>query len=89
MKYNEKELDEFESTKYFIKYLITKPDVEDYELYDGLMRLNEIGKKVIDREDTSKEEKSEIDSIMDLDDMKELVDMFFSRFQKILLSHQE
>jgi hypothetical protein len=78
--FNEREIDEIISIKHFVLYLNNNPDVKDYELWDGLKRLESISNKYLLKGIGNKD----IDDLMDLEDMKELVDKFFLRLTNAL-----
>lgn len=44
---NESEIEEMESVTHFIKYVQTKPNVEAWEVWSAVSKLNELAKKVV------------------------------------------
>lgn len=79
MQFNEIELDLIESTGYFIKYLLNKPEVEPWEIYQGMRKLEEIG--ILMKERNIEDDKA-LEKFLPVDDMKELVQMFMDCIQE-------
>lgn len=78
-KLNEREQDEAEALSHYIKYLNTNPNVKDWELWDGLQRLDNMGSIFLEKNISEKEME-----VLGLDDMKELIDKFFHRLMKLM-----
>lgn len=70
------ERSEIESIKFLIKYTLSKPEIEDYKIWDAVEQLEQIGKKYVISEIVQQEE---LDELLDLDDMKELIEKFMTR----------
>lgn len=77
-KMNEREIEEIEALNHYIKYLKLNPDVKDFELWDGVQRLEKLGQRIISGEINEKE----VDKILDLNDMKELIENFMNMLIK-------
>ncbi len=78
---SDNEIDEIESIKYLIKYANTDPYIEDHELFEVVMKLNELGKKYVLSELYNNEE---FDKILEIDDMKDLIEKFMNMLIKAL-----
>jgi hypothetical protein len=74
-KLNERDQDEVECVKHFIRYVNTNPDIEDFEILDAIIRLNTIGNKFIN----NGYDETEVDDLLDFDDMKDLMRNFFTK----------
>lgn len=79
------ERDEIESVKHLIKYVITKPNIESFKIWDAVTQLDEIGKKYVISGIVTEEELAEL---CDLEDIKYLMDKLFSILKKELNSQQ-
>lgn len=75
----EDERDEIESVKHLIKYVLTKPNIEEFQIYGALKELEKIGKKYVLSGIVTEKELAEL---TDLDDSKELVEKFMSMLFK-------
>ncbi len=88
MKLTERDLDEMQAARHYIKYLLTKPELKDWEVFDGMMRLDSIGKMLLNRGMNEENQKALDDETKgtgpDLDDMKELAKLFFEMLEKKL-----
>lgn len=76
----EDERDEIESVKHLVKYINTKPDVQDFEVYNALMQLDKIAKKYVISNIVTEDE---LDELIEVDDLKELI----GRFMNMLIKH--
>lgn len=76
---SEVERDEIEAIKHYVKYVITKPNVEDYKIWDAILKLEDMSKKYV-LSGIIKEK--ELNELFDLDDSKELVQKLFSMLCK-------
>lgn len=79
-KLNENELEKIEALNYLIKYLITNPEVKDYEIWNGIKKMEELGIRL----NNGEIDVQEIDKIIPLEDAKELVEKFFIMLEKRL-----
>ena len=82
----EDERDEIECVKHYIKYINTKPNVQLYEIWSAVLKLEEIGNKYVMSNIASEQELSEL---ICLDEMKDLASVLFSRINEELLSKEE
>ena len=74
----EDERDEIEAVKYLIKYVNTKPNVEGFEVWNAVLKLDEIGRKYVLTGIVSEEELSEL---TDLEDSKELISRLMGKIK--------
>lgn len=73
------EIDEIESLGHLIKYTNMKPDIKDFEIWHCMKEMEAVGKKYV-LSGIAKEE--EINILINLDDMKDLVEKFFKNLEK-------
>ena len=78
----EDERDEIEAVKHLIKYVITSRNIKEFEMWNAVKKLEELGKKYVLTGIVSEEELCEL---TDLDDNKELV----SKLMNILIRYLE
>lgn len=74
-KLNEQEVEEVESIGHFIKYLLSKPNAQDHELWEGMMKMEAHARKMI----IENIDENAYTGLIDLDDMKELVSRMVER----------
>lgn len=79
-KLNESELEELESIKFYVKYILTKPNPEEWEIHEGMKKLMEIEEKY----DLQNTENEEINKILDIHDLKDYAELFFKILRKKL-----
>jgi hypothetical protein len=73
----EDERDEIEAVKYLIKYVLSKPNVEDFRVWEAVTELNRIGQKYVISGIIIEEELNEL---LELDDMKEVISKMLNIF---------
>ncbi len=71
----EDERDEIECVKHLIKYVITKPNVPAFKVWEAMKELETIGEKYVVSGIVTEEELNEL---IDLEDFKELIEKFMS-----------
>jgi hypothetical protein len=79
-KLSETQMDEIEAVKHYIRYVNSNPLVEDFEIFDAILRLQVIGEKYI----LNGYEEKDMDSLLELEDMKDLMQKFLARLTKKL-----
>lgn len=82
MKLNELQEQEAESLGHYIKYILSKPNVETHPLYDALKKMADFGRFL---SNFSEKEGNEIsEKYFEVDDIEEIVDLFLERLMKEL-----
>lgn len=82
----EDERDEIESIKHFVKYVNSKHDVEGWEIWAAMMKVEQLGKKYVLTEIVTEEELSEL---IDTDDIKEILMKLLAQFTKYLKEKED
>lgn len=77
----EDERDEIESVKHLIKYVLTKPDIQAYQIWGAILELDKVGKRFVLSGIVTETELSEL---LELEDMKELMQRFMLEIRKHL-----
>jgi hypothetical protein len=77
----EDERDEIESLKYFLKYINSKSNAEDWEVWEAMTKIQAMGDKYVLTEIVSEEELSEL---LDIDDVKEVFSKLLSPIKKFI-----
>jgi hypothetical protein len=79
----EDERDEIESVKYLIKSVLFQPNVENFRIWEAVLKLKEIGEKYVISEIVTEEE---IEELMEFDDMMDLMQKLLCRIESSLIS---
>lgn len=79
-KLSERDMDEIEAVKHYMRYVNTNPDVEDFEIWDAILRLQSVGEKYV----LNGYEEKEMEHLLELHEMKDLMRKFFARLRRKL-----
>ncbi len=77
----EDERDEIESIKHFVKYVNSKHDAAGWEIWEAMLKVEQLGKKFVLSGIVTEEE---LEELIDTDDIKDIILKLMSQLEKYL-----